>query len=1087
MAGYNRGRSTIYFYNNSLTKNSSASEPASVHQTGKSYREALQQNTKNTTPSNNVGLGLNSSVSVAYPWFGLGLGLAQDQSISSHEMLSNDYLEHHDYFQKFLHNLFTQVSVLTNSVAKSNLELQVLSDSIMKCLREVNYLQQGKQHNLTRKLGPSNNNSFIGQHLSQSKQCDQGKQHKHQFLTEICNNESQRGIKSPDNINRTTPNNNGVSSATDRPCRPTERPNSWYNQKPRSFIPSDVRSSKLAHISSKPYHSYTRDKYISPIKPSQSRGPSKFCAPTLLAEPISFQSTNRFSLLQEESEFPPLITDSVSTHASTKRKPRKKIHRLNTQKPIPAVDEWIPQTQKKRATLLVITDSMFKGCHRLADNNYQLITYPGSQPNHIRAKLVGSKVDNSITSVIIHNGTNSIGFQSCQQIADDVYQLIRTAQKIYPSAQIAYTGIIYRRDICSEKIEAANAEIKWVCKSLDALYVDSNSWISNQDLSRDGLHPNTHGSTRLHTMLLEIFDTLKWRPDPKLIPKQQGVTETIKTWPIRYKIPTTNHKCTTSLNCGTTQHMSEPSHKSDSVITECEGDLFNAPASMPLAHCVAADLGMQKGIALDFKRKYGHIKYLHSQNKQVGDVATLHTKGRLIFYLITKKYSYSKPMVRDLKSALQEMRFFCEYYRIKSVGMPRLGCGLDRMYWPLVRALIEDVFKFSGTRIFVFTGMNEDRGLTVGSPLPHLAGTSLTSVSSTTNSLPVCPGLIDTCPEEQATLSSPVPELLPLPDQDLKEDGEISPPGSSLSHSARVVELEVLATLPPPVLELLPLPDQDLKEGGEMSPPDSSLSHSARAVELEELATLPLPVLELRSISPLPDQDQKADGEIPPNSSLLQSTRMVELETSDTFHKAQESVGSSVPYMSQSNLDISEVANSPRLSDVSVTPLNDVCDVIVTPLSDAIDVSVASLSHVSVSPLSDVCDVIVTHLGEVSVVNVTPLSDVSVTPHSDASDVRVTPHSDASDVSVTPLSDVSVIDSLCRVTSITGKVANINSVISSVLPVNAPSHSISDNGSTTTLYREPIRTRSARPNSSVIIYQAPEQNFQISSLGTLQT
>lgn len=37
------------------------------------------------------------------------------------------------------------------------------------------------------------------------------------------------------------------------------------------------------------------------------------------------------------------------------------------------------------------------------------------------------------------------------------------------------------------------------------------------------------------------------------------------------------------------------------VFKEIEGDLFSAPIDYALGHCVAADLGMGKGIAVRFK------------------------------------------------------------------------------------------------------------------------------------------------------------------------------------------------------------------------------------------------------------------------------------------------------------------------------------------------------------------------------------------------------------------------------------------------------------------------------------------------------
>lgn len=44
------------------------------------------------------------------------------------------------------------------------------------------------------------------------------------------------------------------------------------------------------------------------------------------------------------------------------------------------------------------------------------------------------------------------------------------------------------------------------------------------------------------------------------------------------------------------------------------GDLFSCPGSASLAHCVSADMRMGKGIAVEFKKRYGHVEELKKQS-----------------------------------------------------------------------------------------------------------------------------------------------------------------------------------------------------------------------------------------------------------------------------------------------------------------------------------------------------------------------------------------------------------------------------------------------------------------------------------------
>ena len=45
------------------------------------------------------------------------------------------------------------------------------------------------------------------------------------------------------------------------------------------------------------------------------------------------------------------------------------------------------------------------------------------------------------------------------------------------------------------------------------------------------------------------------------------------------------------------------------------GDLFSCPGTASLAHCVSADMRMGKGIAVEFKKRYGHVEELKEQSK----------------------------------------------------------------------------------------------------------------------------------------------------------------------------------------------------------------------------------------------------------------------------------------------------------------------------------------------------------------------------------------------------------------------------------------------------------------------------------------
>ena len=47
-------------------------------------------------------------------------------------------------------------------------------------------------------------------------------------------------------------------------------------------------------------------------------------------------------------------------------------------------------------------------------------------------------------------------------------------------------------------------------------------------------------------------------------------------------------------------------------LTTVKGDLFSCPQNASMAHCVSRDLAMGKGIAVLFKKRFGHIQQLKS-------------------------------------------------------------------------------------------------------------------------------------------------------------------------------------------------------------------------------------------------------------------------------------------------------------------------------------------------------------------------------------------------------------------------------------------------------------------------------------------
>lgn len=139
------------------------------------------------------------------------------------------------------------------------------------------------------------------------------------------------------------------------------------------------------------------------------------------------------------------------------------------------------------------------------------------------------------------------------------------------------------------------------------------------------------------------------------------------------------------------------------TIEEVVGDLFaNSTQNDSLAHCVSSDLKMGKGIAVLFKNKFKRVEELSKQNRKIGENAILEQNGRFIFYMITKKLYWNKPTLENLSSCLQRMKQTCLEKGIKTVCMPRIGCGLDGLDWKNVKQRIVETFEETDLLIRIF-------------------------------------------------------------------------------------------------------------------------------------------------------------------------------------------------------------------------------------------------------------------------------------------------------------------------------------------------------------------------------------------------
>jgi len=135
------------------------------------------------------------------------------------------------------------------------------------------------------------------------------------------------------------------------------------------------------------------------------------------------------------------------------------------------------------------------------------------------------------------------------------------------------------------------------------------------------------------------------------------------------------------------------------TLTENKQDLFKNTDTYYYAHCISADFALGAGIAVRFDKRYNMASKLKvlANPSEVGSSVLISN----VFNLVTKEKYWQKPTYKSLESSLVQMRDYMIRFNIKKLAMPKIGCGLDRLQWDKVKAIIEELFKDTDIEILV--------------------------------------------------------------------------------------------------------------------------------------------------------------------------------------------------------------------------------------------------------------------------------------------------------------------------------------------------------------------------------------------------
>src|ERR1700712_1309751 len=94
-----------------------------------------------------------------------------------------------------------------------------------------------------------------------------------------------------------------------------------------------------------------------------------------------------------------------------------------------------------------------------------------------------------------------------------------------------------------------------------------------------------------------------------------------------------------------------------------------------------------------FRNKFPQIpSEVEGQGKEVGEVAIVELPEGTIINLITKKKFDDKPKYFDVWLCLKNLRAYLDGTSHRSLALPRIASGLDRLEWRRIKFMLSYIF-----------------------------------------------------------------------------------------------------------------------------------------------------------------------------------------------------------------------------------------------------------------------------------------------------------------------------------------------------------------------------------------------------------
>jgi hypothetical protein len=157
------------------------------------------------------------------------------------------------------------------------------------------------------------------------------------------------------------------------------------------------------------------------------------------------------------------------------------------------------------AKCLVLGDSIVRNVGT-DKTNMRAECFLGIGEDQLRREMENRNFGYSDT-VVIHVGTNYVRRSRNLDVMGEVYDLVTAARAKFPDSTIVLSGVLRCKGMPWRRVGVANDRLEWVAGNLGATFVDPNSWIGDNDFSRDGIHLNRDGAKELGDLYCSVCGT----------------------------------------------------------------------------------------------------------------------------------------------------------------------------------------------------------------------------------------------------------------------------------------------------------------------------------------------------------------------------------------------------------------------------------------------------------------------------------------------------------------------------------------------------------------------------------------------------